>query len=388
MRRALKGLLIVITLFSVLCSHALAVEDGKKFEDVKESDYFYDSVYWAVENGITSGTSEKKFSPSDTCTRAQVMTFLWRSKGSPEPSSENNVFRDVQSSDYYFKAVLWAVEKTITAGTSEMEFSPNAPCTRGQVMTFLWAAEDRPTPKRYASGFTDVNSSDYYFKPVLWAVENNITAGVSARSFGPNQACSRAQVMTFLWRAEADEKLPEVPSDNSSWQGAYKQYLDSLSWAEKCSYSLIDVNDDDIPELVIWDNKSNEPEPVFDYDYVRILTARRSILGSYQVEALVSEDRFFEYIEKGNQLILHHMDNHYVVDAGYSIRDGKWIAEFEGSRPEEEYADQEGMQYTWNGEEVSREFYESSFAQVYDQSRTVTEVDKTSYTELLKSLAS
>ena len=355
---------------------------------MKETDYFYDAVYWAVENGVTTGTSEKKFSPAEVCTRAQVMTFLWRTMGSPEPTSDRNLFEDLHSSDYFYKAVLWAVEKNITAGTSETEFSPNAPCTRGQVMTFLWAAESRPAPKRYASGFTDVNSSEYYFKPVLWAVENSITAGVSAHSFGPNQTCTRAQVMTFLWRTESEKDQPEIPADNRSWQGAYKQYLDSFSWAEKCSYALIYVDDDEIPELVIWDNMSNDPEALFSYDYVRILTCRKTILGTYQVETLIGDDTAFEYIEKGNKLILHHMDNHYDSDTGYSIRDGKWTAIFDGSHPEEAYEDLEGMKYTWNGEEVTREVYESSFTESYEQSESTIGSSKISFTELIKELAS
>ena len=177
------------------------VDIRNPFTDVKKSDYYYDAVIWAVENGITSGTSATKFSPNATCTRGQVVTFLWRAAGQPEPTSKVNPFSDVKSSDYFYKAVLWAVEKGITSGTGNGKFSPNAPCTRAQVATFLWRAEGEPD----ASGtnpFSDVRSSEYYYKAVLWAVEEGITAGTSATKFSPNAACTRGQIVTFLYRAE------------------------------------------------------------------------------------------------------------------------------------------------------------------------------------------
>ena len=177
------------------------VDIRNPFTDVKKSDYYYDAVIWAVENGITAGTSATKFSPNATCTRGQVVTFLWRAAGQPEPNTKVNPFSDVKSSDYFYKAVLWAVENGITAGTGNGKFSPNAPCTRAQVATFLWRAEGEPD----ASGtnpFSDVKSSEYYYKAVLWAVENGITAGTSATKFSPNAACTRGQIVTFLYRAE------------------------------------------------------------------------------------------------------------------------------------------------------------------------------------------
>ena len=198
-KRMFTMVLALCIIFSVIPLPGSAATNP--FTDVKKSDYYYDAVIWAVENGITSGTSATKFSPNATCTRGQVVTFLWRAAGQPEPSTKVNPFSDVKSSDYFYKAVLWAVEKGITSGTGNGKFSPNAACTRAQVATFLWRAEGEPD----ASGtnpFSDVKSSDYFYKAVLWAVEEGITAGTSATKFSPNAACTRGQIVTFLYRAE------------------------------------------------------------------------------------------------------------------------------------------------------------------------------------------
>ena len=173
------------------------------FRDVKTGAFYYDAVLWAVNANpqVTSGTSATTFSPSATCTRAQVVTFLWRAKGCPEPKS-NNPFKDVKQGEYYYKAVLWAVENDITAGTSATTFSPNAGCTRAQVVTFLWRTEGQPKATSSANPFKDVTGG-YYYDAVLWAVEKNITAGTSATTFSPNNTCTRGQIVTFLYRAVA-----------------------------------------------------------------------------------------------------------------------------------------------------------------------------------------
>ncbi|MBQ9661822.1 MAG: leucine-rich repeat protein [Oscillospiraceae bacterium] len=163
--------------------------------------YYFDSVYWAVDRGITAGTSPTTFSPNKTCTRGQIVTFLWKAMGSPEPSPASNPFTDVKDSDYFYKPVLWAKEKGVTSGTSATTFSPGKACTRGQIMTFLWIALGRPEPASQSNPFTDVSTGDYYYKPVLWAVENGITSGTSATTFSPGKACTRAQAMTFLYKA-------------------------------------------------------------------------------------------------------------------------------------------------------------------------------------------
>ena len=171
------------------------------FVDVKESDYYYEPVLWAVSNGVTSGISANRFGPSNACTRAQVVTFLWRACGCPDPQSYNNPFTDVKSSDYYYKAVLWAVENGITSGVSTNRFGPNNVCTRAQVVTFLWRTADSPDPYYGYNPFSDVKSTDYYYNAVLWAVEYGITSGVSETRFGSNNTCTRGQIVTFLYKA-------------------------------------------------------------------------------------------------------------------------------------------------------------------------------------------
>ena len=170
------------------------------FEDVADTGaYFYTPVYWAVGKGITSGTSATTFSPYNSCTRGQVMAFLYKAMGSPEVSS-SNPFTDVKESDYFYKPVLWAVSQGITSGTSATTFSPYNPCTRAQVMSFLYKAMGSPEVSG-SNPFTDVKESDYFYKPVLWAVSRGITNGTSATTFGPYNTCTRAQVMTFLYKA-------------------------------------------------------------------------------------------------------------------------------------------------------------------------------------------
>ena len=178
------------------------VQSGFLFEDVTdESEYYFDPVYWAVDNGITTGTTTTTFSPNATCTRAQVVTFLWRAAGSPDPTTAQCDFTDVKSDAYFYAPVLWAVEKGITTGTSTTTFSPNDKCTRAQVVTFLHRAAGTPEPTATQCEFTDVKSGAYYYKAVLWAVEKGITAGTSKTLFSPNSKCTRAQVVTFLYRA-------------------------------------------------------------------------------------------------------------------------------------------------------------------------------------------
>ena len=154
---------------------------------------------WAGENGITNGVTNDRFGVGEISTRAQVVTFLWRTSGSPEPGNINS-FTDVSPDAYYAEAVAWAVEQGITKGTSATEFSPDETCTRGQIVTFLWRAERSPEAGSTAAVFTDVSADAYYAKAVAWAVEQGITKGTSATEFSPNEACAREQVVTFLWR--------------------------------------------------------------------------------------------------------------------------------------------------------------------------------------------
>ena len=168
------------------------------FTDVPASAYYYDAVYWAVENGVTNGTSNTTFSPDASCTRAQMVTFLWRAAGSPEPESSVNPFTDVAASAYYYDAVLWAVEQGITNGTSATTFGPDVTVTRGQTVTFLWRYDGSPAVS--GSGFDDVVSDAYYADAVAWAAGEGVTSGTSATTFSPSNDCTRGQIVTFLYR--------------------------------------------------------------------------------------------------------------------------------------------------------------------------------------------
>lgn len=171
------------------------------FVDVKEGAYYYDAVLWAVEQKITSGTSATTFSPDASCTRAQMVTFLWRAAGSPKVENGKNPFTDVKADAYYYDAVLWAVEKGVTSGTSATTFSPDATVTRGQTVTFLYRNAGSPE----VSGtmpFTDVEADAYYAKAVQWAVQQKITTGTSETTFSPMSDCTRGQIVTFLYRAK------------------------------------------------------------------------------------------------------------------------------------------------------------------------------------------
>lgn len=173
-------------------------QPGISFSDVSASAYYYDAVKWAVENDVTSGTSATTFSPDASCTRAQMVTFLWRANGSPRAAGANP-FTDVQAGAYYYDAVLWAVEKGITSGTSATTFSPDMTVTRGQTVTFLHRANGSPA----ASGsnpFTDVAADAYYTAAVQWAVAEGVTSGTGANTFSPDAPCTRAQIVTFLYR--------------------------------------------------------------------------------------------------------------------------------------------------------------------------------------------
>lgn len=162
--------------------------------------YYEDAVVWAVGKGITGGTSATTFDPSGNCTRAQAVTFLWRAAGSPAPKTKVMPFTDVPAGSYYHDAVLWAVENGITKGTSDTMFSPDATCTRAQIVTFLWRSQKSPAAGM-ANPFADVAADTYYIDAVLWAVKHNITVGTTFSIFSPDEECTRAQIVTFLYRA-------------------------------------------------------------------------------------------------------------------------------------------------------------------------------------------
>ena len=171
------------------------------FVDVATGSYYEDAVDWAVENGITQGTDDTHFAPDGICTRAQAVAFLWRAAGSPKPETRTMPFADVPAGSYYYDAVLWAVENGITEGTSDTTFSPNMTCTRAQIVAFLWRSEKSPAAGT-ANPFADVKSTAYYADAVLWAVKEDITKGTTSTAFSPNTDCTRAQIVTFLWRCK------------------------------------------------------------------------------------------------------------------------------------------------------------------------------------------
>ena len=204
--------------YSFYCSNYMPFYDGKPvetpaialtvcfdkyspFTDVTSSDYYYEPVRWAVDEGITSGITPTEFSPYDSCLRSQVVTFLWRAAGEPKAKSKVNPFVDVKPGDYYYDAVLWAVEQGITTGADATHFEPNGVCNRSQVVTFLYRAFEKPPVDSAENPFTDVSNGDWYASAVLWAVQEGITNGLSETEFGPNEVCNRSQVVTFLYRA-------------------------------------------------------------------------------------------------------------------------------------------------------------------------------------------
>ncbi len=200
---------------------------GKVFKDMPaKGNWAHDAVDWAVDNDITNGTDKTHFSPLAGCTRAHVVTFLWRFAGCPEPTSKKNPFKDVKKGTFYYEAVLWAVQTGVTKGTSATTFSPNATCTRGQIVTFLYRFKD--SPKASAKNpFKDVSKSAFYYSAMLWAVENGITNGTSKTTFAPGATCTRAQVVTFLYRASQrdkssafDKKNYEIVISDASWDQA------------------------------------------------------------------------------------------------------------------------------------------------------------------------
>lgn len=169
------------------------------FTDVKPGAYYENGVKWAIENNVTQGIGNGKFGPNNHCTRSQIVTFLWNAAGKPQPSTTQNSFSDVKSGDYYYDAVMWAVENNITQGTGNGKFSPNQTCTRAQAMALIWNAAGKPDSSAVGDPFTDLKPGTYYYTPVMWAVEFSITNGVGNGKFGTNDPCTRGQIVTFLY---------------------------------------------------------------------------------------------------------------------------------------------------------------------------------------------
>jgi hypothetical protein len=198
------GILYILRITKNAVSDTGTDSTGISFTDVPANAYYTEPVAWAVKQKITEGTSASTFSPSRNCIRAQVITFLWRAAGEPEPTTTKNPFVDVNENAYYYKAVLWARENGITDGTSANRFSPNGTCTRAEVITFLYRFAGKPAVSGKVSSFTDVGSGKFYTDAVAWAVEQKISDGTSSTTFSPTKICTRAEVVTLLYRALAD----------------------------------------------------------------------------------------------------------------------------------------------------------------------------------------
>ena len=173
------------------------------FVDTYDTEYYYDAVVWAVEHNITTGLTETYFGVGESCTRAQGLTFLWRFQTCPPATTQATTFEDIDHSEFYYDAVCWGVENNITTGYNSTTFGPSDSLTRAQFVTFLWRTEGCPEPTTTENPFSDVTEADYFYKAVLWAVENDITTGTSETTFEPDKECLREQVVTFLWRADS-----------------------------------------------------------------------------------------------------------------------------------------------------------------------------------------
>lgn len=172
------------------------------FSDVASSSFYNDPVYWAVINGITTGTGGSNFSPNKPCTRAEAVTFIWRFNGKYTPDVPRPGFVDVPANAYYYDAVRFCVQAGITTGTGSNKFSPNAPCTRAQIVTFLWRSCGEPEPTVTSCAFRDIEVNSYYYDAMMWAVQNGITTGTGYTTFSPNKVCTRGEIVTFLYRTQ------------------------------------------------------------------------------------------------------------------------------------------------------------------------------------------
>lgn len=205
------------------------------FSDVEKDQYYYEPVYWALENGITGGMNATDFKPDSTCTRGQIMTFLWRINGSPEPNPGNNPFTDVTPDRFFYKPILWAYQSGMTAGTTATTFSPEAYCSRGQVVQFIWGCQKNKETRTV--GFTDVKNSAYYYHAVKWAYHNGITAGTTKTTFGPNEACTRGQIVTFLYKCK-DSKVDVYDKEKvAAFDDKAAHVLDQVGWDLRSAFN-------------------------------------------------------------------------------------------------------------------------------------------------------
>ncbi|MBR2742313.1 MAG: S-layer homology domain-containing protein [Clostridia bacterium] len=199
MNKRIKNTLAVITLCAAVICASVAANAGQ-FTDVPSSAYYAEAVEWAVDMGITTGTSDASFGPDEMCTRAQMVCFLWRAAGQPKAGANAPAFSDVSKGDYYYTAVMWAAGRGITLGASDGRFNPDGSCTRAQAVSFIHRAMGEPAPEAVTS-FSDVSTGAYYYNAVMWASGEKITLGTSKNTFSPDKICTRAEIITFLYRS-------------------------------------------------------------------------------------------------------------------------------------------------------------------------------------------
>ena len=332
----LLGLVLLTALFP--CKAA-------SFTDVHNDAYYYDAVEWGANNGIAKGTAPGVFSPEQPCTRAQILTFIWRAIGEPKPTNTNCPFTDVQRGSYYEQAVLWAVEFKITSGVSASKFAPDQVCTRAQAVTFLWRACGAPPTKQMRS-FSDLSEGAYYILPVQWASGENITNGTSNAKFSPDQTCTCAQIITFLYRCEMNYGI--IPREAPSYYDFYKEIVlraeSEYGVATTGSYHglttlwgvggirLLDLNNDGIDELLLWEDtlykEYNVPNvgtievwTIVDNSPVQLYKGQPYLGGDISTTALLVS---FDKDNNEWQIVIGQYGGDCNVDL-YAVRDGKFV---------------------------------------------------------------
>jgi len=283
MKRRIISLFLALTMLISLAPAVFAAD--KSFTDVTEADWFYAPVQWAVENGITSGLSDTAFGPNVICTRGQVVTFLWAAANKPEPKLTDNPFSDVAEADWFYKPVLWAVESGITSGLTPDSFGPNEPCTRGQVVTFLWAAANRPAPTAADTAFADVTEADWFYAPVLWAAENKITGGLTPNTFGAYAPCTRGQIVTFLYAAR---DLSTTPDKELTEQFEAKNIHDfpehlviNFDNDPETNFGVLNEN------VIRWEDKPITAEKIFDGEQSKYVFSDAEALNTIPLGSVV-----------------------------------------------------------------------------------------------------
>ena len=233
MKKSLLSLLLAAAMLFGIGALAAPQAAADVFSDISKGEYYYDAVIWAVDTGITKGTEASLFSPYMPCTRAQAVTLLWRAESCPGASITENPFTDVSEASFCHDAVLWAVENGVTNGTTDTTFSPNKACTRAEIVTFIWRSQGCPAPESAVCPFTDADPDAFYYEAMLWAVENGITKGTTDTTFSPDKVCNRAQIITLLYRLyqmkSAEAKC--APAFNGTFlQSWYSCAWDDARW--------------------------------------------------------------------------------------------------------------------------------------------------------------